>query len=217
MDTTAVDWSGLVGDVEKATVELRRSAAVPDAVSALVDALDERLHAESPRLLQADPYLTTSLFAGVARAGKALRHESVEQQRRDLRIALEQVRHALRDIASNRPFDEDTLVHAVLGAVAADLSAPQADLAALLGVSTRQLQRWLAPNGPDPSGIEESRVRVVGQLVNQLRHVFTGPGVLAWFNREHPVLGVAPACWLDDPIKYPVLLSAARSSRAMTG
>ncbi|CAN5873843.1 hypothetical protein BH23ACT8_BH23ACT8_02130 [soil metagenome] len=57
----------------------------------------------------------------------------------------------------------------------------------------------------------------MAQLVNQLRHAFTGPGVLAWFNRNHAVLGVKPTAWLDDPLRYPALLGAATAARTMTG
>jgi hypothetical protein len=57
----------------------------------------------------------------------------------------------------------------------------------------------------------------VAQLVNQLRHAFTGPGVPAWFNRNHAVLGVKPTAWLDDPLRYPALLGAATTARTMTG
>ncbi|BBY58280.1 hypothetical protein MSAR_14160 [Mycolicibacterium sarraceniae] len=61
-----------------------------------------------------------------------------------------------------------------------------------------------------------TRIRMVGQLVNQLRHTFTGPGVIAWFYRCHPTLGERPVDLLDDPLRYPEVLSAATVSRAMT-
>lgn len=81
----------------------------------------------------------------------------------------------------------------------------------------RQLQRWLAAHGSEPAGAEAARIRVVARLVNQLRHTFTGPGVLAWFSRKHPMLGEAPAALLDDPMRYPELVSVATASRAMPG
>ena len=61
------------------------------------------------------------------------------------------------------------------------------------------------------------RAFAAAQLANQLRHAFTGPGVLAWFNRKHPTLGVKPTAWLGDPLRYPALLAAATAARDMTG
>jgi hypothetical protein len=56
----------------------------------------------------------------------------------------------------------------------------------------------------------------VGKVVSQLRHSFTGPGVLAWFDREHPVLKRRPIELLAEPLSYPQVLSAATAARAMT-
>ncbi|WP_025736642.1 hypothetical protein [Mycobacterium genavense] len=169
-----------------------------------------------PLRLEADPYLTTTLWAAAFRAEKALRRANDEQQRRDVRIALEQFRHALRDIVENRPYNDDAPVRDVLSKSAEVLAAPQKTLAELLGVSVRQLQRWRADDGTKPAAEDAARIRVVGQLVNQLRHSFTGPGVIAWFDREHPVLGRQPIKLLDDPLRYPALLQAATATRAMT-
>jgi hypothetical protein len=217
MITTDVEWSELLAQVNDATKALQRSATVPEAVAQLVDSFDPALHASAPLRLQADPYLATVLFAAAFRAEKALRHDDPEAQRRDLRIALEQFRHALRDIVSNRPVSADAPVRDVLAYTVATLSVPQKDIAEVLGVSTRQLQRWLSKDGPQPTGGDEARIRIVGQLANQLRHSFTGPGVVAWFYREHPVLHMVPVKWLDDPLRYPALVGAATAARAMAG
>lgn len=218
-DVQATDetLSALLEHVDAATRALQMSAIVPDEVAALIDSFDLVLHAETPLRLVADPYLTTMLFAAAFRAEKALRHDDAETRRRDLRIALEQFHQALRDIVSNRPFATDTPVRGVLANAVAAVSMPQREFAELLGVSTRQLQRWLAADGPVPAGDDEARIRIVAQLVNQLRHAFTGPGVLAWFNRKHPVLGVKPMARLGDPLGYPELLRAASGARSMSG
>src|ERR1035437_4271429 len=108
-DMVATDETlgGLLERVNAATLSLQRSATVPAEIAALIDSVDPVLHAEAPLRLEADPYLTTMLFAAAFRAEKALRHDNAEAQRRDLRIALEQFRQALRDIVSNRPFAAD--------------------------------------------------------------------------------------------------------------
>ncbi len=218
MDTTASErkLSDLLRSVNDTTKLLQRSTTVPEAVSLLVDSFDQQLDAARPSRLKADPYLTTSLWAAAFRAEKALRHDNAEQQRRDVRIALEQFRHALRDIVENQPYSDNAPVGVVLANTAEVLAAPQKTLAELLGVSVRQLQRWLANDGAGPAAEDAARIRVIGQVVNQLRHSFTGPGVVAWFYREHPMLGRPPVDLLDDPLRYPRLLAAATAARAMT-
>jgi hypothetical protein len=216
MSTTAVELQALLTRVNDATKLLRRSSTVPDEVVQLIDSFEPALGAATPLRLEADPYLTTTLWAAAFRAEKALRHDNDADKRRDVRIALEQFRHALRDITENQPYNDDTPVRELLARSTEILAAPQKTVADLLGVSVRQLQRWLAADGPEPAADDAARIRVVGQVVNQLRHLFTGPGVIAWFYREHPVIGRRPIELLDDPLHYPLLLSAATAARAMT-
>ncbi len=216
MTTTTPALPVLLDRVNQATKLLQRSESVPDKVAQLIDGFESALDAAAPLRLQADPYLTTTLWAAAFRAEKALRHDNATKRRRDVRIALEQFRHALRDITENQPYGDDAPVRDVLAKTAEVLAAPQKTLADLLGVSVRQLQRWLAADGPEPAADDAARIRVVGQAVNQLRHSFTGPGVVAWFYRRHPMLGRCPADLLDDPLAYPRLLSAATAARTTT-
>jgi len=216
MPTTDRELRALLDRVTEATKLLQRSKTVPQEVGELIDDFERALGAATPLRLEADPYLTTALWAAAFRAEKALRHDNAEDRRRDLRIALEQFRHALRDITENRPYSDAAPVGEVLARTADILAAPQKTLADLLGVSVRQLQRWLAADGSAPAADDAARIRVVGQVVNQLRHSFTGPGVVAWFYRKHPVLGRRPIELLDDPLCYPRILDAATAARAMT-
>jgi hypothetical protein len=204
----------LLDEVNAATVSLRRSRAeVPPDVAALVDSLDVALHAEAPLNLPADPYFASALYAGALRSMKALRHDNVSAQRRDLRVALEQVRHALRDIVGSHWVSDDVPIHEVLEHLVEMLRLPQSDVAHLLGISTRQLQRWLAGDGSTPSGREEARIRMVAQLANQLRHAYTAQGVPAWFDHRIPGLSSTPLDLLDDPVHFPDLMAAARGAR----
>jgi uncharacterized protein (DUF2384 family) len=207
---------GLLAGVNEATKLLQRSKTVPDQVAQLVDSFESELDAATPMRLEADPYLTTALWAAAFRADKALRHDNEAARRRDVRIALEQFRQALRDIVDNQPYNDDAPIRDVLARTADVLAAPQKTLADLLGVSVRQLQRWLTHDGPEPAADDAARIRAVGQVVNQLRHAFTGPGVSAWFERKHPVLKKRPVDLLGDPLRYPEVLSAAISVRGMT-
>jgi hypothetical protein len=216
MPATTDEVHELLGRVNDATNLLQRSTTVPSEVVQLVDNFEATLDAATWLRTQADPYLTTTLWAAAFRAEKALRHDSEKDQRRNLRIALEQFSHALRAIIENQPYNDDAPVREVLARTVGSLATPQKTLAGLLGVSVRQLQRWLTPDGPTPAANDAARIRAVGQVVNQLRHSFTGPGVTAWFYREHPVLGRRPVELLDDPLCYPQLFGAATAARAMT-
>ena len=219
MNATQFELGQLLDEVTDATVALRRTPRVPPEVGELIDSFGQKLDAAAPMVLAAevDPYLTTSLWAAAFSAEKALRHDNAEDQRRDVRIALEQFRHALRDITDNQPCRDDAPVRGVLTRTIETLAAPQKALGELFGVSVRQLQRWLAVPGSDPAGSEAARIRVVARIVDQLRHTFTGPGVLAWFHREHPLLGERPMALLDDPLRYPELISVATAARSMPG
>jgi hypothetical protein len=216
MPATESQLGALLNRVSDATRLLQRSSTVPSEVAQLIDSFDSTLGASTPLQLGADPNLTTTLWAAAFRAEKALRHDNDEQQRRDVRVALEQFRHALRDIVERRPYDDGAPVRDVLIKTADAVGVPQKTLAELFGVSVRQLQRWLAPGGSEPAADDAARIRAVGNVVNQLRHSFTGPGVVAWFDREHPVLRSRPIELLDDPLCYPEILGAATAARATT-
>jgi uncharacterized protein (DUF2384 family) len=209
MSATAGQLGDLLAEVNDATKRLQRSKTVPAQVIGLIDSFESALGAT-------DPYLAAPLWPAALRAQKALRHDNVQRQRRDVRVALEQFRQALRDIVDNQPYNENVPIHDVLARTVETVAAPQKTVAELLGVSVRQLQRWLAADGPEPAADDAARIRVVGQLVNQLRHSFTGPGAVAWFYRRHPVLKRSPIELLDDPLRYPQLLAAATAARAMT-
>lgn len=214
--TLESDLGALLEEVNRATRDLQSSATVPADVEDLVYRLADATHADRPRLLETDPYLLTQLYASIVTADKAMRSEDEHVRRNEVRVALEGVRHALRDILENRPFSDDLPVADVLVRLVDAMSLTQGEIAGLLGVSTRQLQRWLKREGAGPAGADEARIRVVARLVNQLRHVFTAPGTAAWFERVHPLLGEAPLDLLDDPMRFPELVAVAAGSRAMT-
>jgi hypothetical protein len=130
MITTAPELQDLLVGVNDATKLLRRSKTVPAEVAELIDSFGSLR-------LEADPYLTATLWAAAYGAEKALRHDNQDERRRDVRIALEQFRQALRDIVENRRYNDDVPIRDVLFRTAEVLAAPQKTLAELLGVSVR--------------------------------------------------------------------------------
>lgn len=92
-------------------------------------------------------------------------------------------------------------------------SIGQVELAALLGRSQRQVQRWAQQKGA-PS----RRLELVARIAMLLRHSWTEEGVVAWFLRPRADLGgKKPIDLLDDPNRELELLAAARRGRAQHG
>jgi uncharacterized protein (DUF2384 family) len=192
-------------------------AVLPLAVEELVDELADRLDTvATPWAYDSiDPYLGQSLLAALLAGSKGLRAPNQDDRRRRVRLALERVRQTLRDIADEAPAADSAETKHVAQWLAETLSVPQTDIAGLLGVSTRTLQRWLSPDGPSPEGADEARVRMAARTVAHLRHVFTGPGVVRWFMRSHPGLGGrSPVELLQDPLQGPELIRLAARSRS---
>jgi hypothetical protein len=149
------------------------------------------------------------------RAQAALRGEDPER-RRQLRLALEQMRFLFARLAEREPIGEERSPNEVARWLESTLpSVPQPRKAGLLGVGLRTYQRWISDRASTtPTGEDERRLRVVARIVNQLRHSLTGPGVIEWF--EHPradLDGARPVEVLDDPDRLEPLLAAAAASR----
>ena len=142
MTTTGVELGDLLAEVNDATKLLQRSKTVPEHVIGLIDSF-ETAGARHHRAWRPTRISPRRCGRRHYRAQKALRHDDVEQQRRDVRIALEQFRQALRDVVENQPYNEDAAIRDVLARTVETVAAPQKTVAELLGVSVRQLQRWL--------------------------------------------------------------------------
>ena len=92
---------------------------------------------------------------------------------------------------------------------------PQNRLAALLGVSMRQFQRWLSTQGAQPEGDDARRARAVARIVNQLRFSLTPAGAVEWFGWPRDDLGGRrPADLLDQAERLPELAAIAGSMRS---
>jgi transcriptional regulator with XRE-family HTH domain len=214
LDESAIEE--LLADVATASDALSRSTSVPDEVRALVISLPSRLRADTPtNALAGDPYLSESAYAGAARAAAALLDTDERAKRREVRLALEQVRQALRDLLEHRPVDEDVPADQVAAWLENTLGLPQQQLADLVGTSVRTWQRWLTGTTPDPA--QALRLRRIARLTMHLRHALTGPGVAGWFTRQHPLIkggGGSPIELLADPDGYQRLLALAAGLRS---
>jgi hypothetical protein len=203
-------------ELGEANSRLSKGRETPPSVVALVgDVADAIAAGDDGEAALVNPWLWIKLQSAAIRAQSALREEDPDR-RRQLRLALEQMRFLFARIADREPIGEDRAAHEValwLDSKLASVSQPRK--AELLHVSLRTYQRWISDREPArPSGDDERRLRIVARIVNQLRHSLTGPGVVEWF--EHPradLEGASPAGVLDDPEKLDLLIAAAASSR----
>jgi transcriptional regulator with XRE-family HTH domain len=131
-----------------------------------------------------------------------------------LLLNTEAIRHLLRDAIDGHVRGCEDNVGAMVEQLTQWLPrVSQAELAQLMGISTRQFQRW-ATSSAAPS----RRAQLVARLIAVLRRSWTPEGVVAWFYRPRPFLdGQAPVDVLSDPAHEQALLLAVRQGRAQHG
>jgi uncharacterized protein (DUF2384 family) len=131
-----------------------------------------------------------------------------------LLLNAEAIRHLLRDAIDGHVRGGEDNVGGVVEQLGQWLPrVSQAELAALMGISTRQYQRW-ALSRAAPS----RRAQLVARLIAILRRAWTPEGVVAWFYRPRPALGDhAPIDVLDDPAYEQEVFLAVRQGRAQHG
>lgn len=209
----AADW---YPQVEAAGRTLSATSVVPPEVRSLIDVIAEQLAGPISQFAGTDPYLGQAVLAATLACDKGLRAETDEIIASRVRLGLERLRQALRDLIDEAPTKDGRPAKHVARWLAEHVTVSQAQLATLLGVSPRTLQRWLSETDPaSPEADDEVRLRAVAQVVSHLRHVFTGPGVVRWFERPHPHLaGKAPMTLLSDATDIPTLLRLASLSRS---
>lgn len=132
----------------------------------------------------------------------------------DFLVRAESIRHIVRDaLDEDLPTSPDD-GRAVLALVEQWLPrVSRKQLARLVGVDERTLQRWSA------SGARTSRrLFLVAKLVALLKDVWTPEGVVAWFDRPRSELdGRSPLDVIDNAEYERHLLHVAREGRAQHG
>lgn len=174
--------------------------------------LNEDLHEEDfdPRVLAEFRGIIISAIRDVAEAEPERPLDTIDS----LLIHAEQLRHLVRDAMDGHVDGSGQSSKEVMESLRKVLpSVRQVDLAALLGRSQRQVQRWATQESAPTR-----RLELVARVVALLQHSWTEEGVIAWFFRPRPDLrGKKPVDLLDDPNRELDLLMAARRGRAQHG
>ena len=159
---------------------------------------------------EADPYLTRALHSGTIEALLAVRDED----RAKLRLAVERIRQALRDMLDERPVWRAGTKDAAVWLGSVGLSTD--DLAEVFSVSSDTVRRWTKPeNTQVPSDDHADKVVVVAKIVNHLRHAMTPRGAVQWLLRPHPMLDDRrPVDELKDAESYQQLIRLASNARS---
>jgi len=203
-------------DLADANRELAIESDTPAAILGIVEDIAEAIaDAGDNQLAAINPWLWIAVQRAALHAQAAL-HEAEPRRRRQLRLALEQLRFLFARIADRQPVGEDQPADAIARWLEATLpTVSQQRKAELLGVGLRTYQRWISESARSlPSGDDDRRLRVVARIVNQLRHSLTGAGVIDWFAQPRSDLrGARPAELLDKPDRLEELLAAAAASR----
>jgi hypothetical protein len=211
------DTTALIAELERASAELAVAEAVPARAAGVVRELHEGLAEIEPSAWQpyVDPYFFADLQQAAMAARAALDLEPEGGRVAALELAVEGVLDVLVDIADGAAVREERPATEVAAWLKRATGATGVELAGLLGISERKLDRWLSARDPSaPSGDDELRLRLIARLVNQLRHAMTGRGALRWLTTPSPELGGgAPNEALLDPAAAARLFSAARATR----
>lgn len=195
-----------------------------DAANGVRDqAYQQRAEDTMRRLVQLDDDLHVADFApewvvefrGLLLDGvRALQTEAPLDAYDKLLLNTEAIRHLMRDATDGHVQGSEDNIGVVIEQLTQWLPrVSQSEMAGLMGISTRQFQRWSAS-----SAAPSRRAQLVAHLIAILRRSWTPEGVVAWFYRPRPGLDArAPIDVLDDPADEQELFVAVRQGRAQHG
>lgn len=160
-----------------------------------------------------DPALLSELRRIGIAALLALDGDEEQARIEEVELALEALQDVLADIADAAEVGDERPAREIVTWLRDRTGVSNRELAALLAVSPRKLDRWIAGD-TDPAGEDEMRLRIAARLVNQLRHAMTGYGAARWLARPFPELrDRAPKELLASPENAPQLFALASRSR----
>jgi uncharacterized protein (DUF2384 family) len=205
------------GEIAALNDRLAREPSIPGEIAASVHEMVAGIafQTAAARWEAVDPYLALIIHRALIQAEDAVRRAAEPGARDRLRVALESMRQGFAAIAESEPIADERSPKDIVRWLADTTEVPQNRLAALLGVSLRQFQRWLSTQGAQPEGDDARRARAIARIVNQLRFSLTPAGAVEWFGWPRDDLGGArPADLLGRPERLPELAAIAGSMRS---
>jgi len=214
---------GEIGDlVEPFVQEVARAASKEEVDPSFVDRfrdtamrlieLNDELHEDDfdPRALAEFRGIIINAIRDVEGADSDRPLDTIDA----LLVHAEQLRHLVRDAMDGHVGGTGQNSAEVMESLRRVLpSIRQIELAAVLGRSQRQVQRWATQ-----TGAPARRLELVARIAMLLRHSWTEEGVVAWFLRPRSDLGgKKPIDLLDDPDRELELIAIARRGRAQHG
>lgn len=182
-----------------------------DAVSSELHELADALPDTPAPLADIDPYLSNAILAAAVHALTAADANELDE----LRLAVERLRQALRDVGDERPVWQVGSKQAAIWL--RDLGIGVGDLARLLSVADSTARRWSSPEDSQaPTGDNAERLVMLAKIVNHLRHAMTPRGAVQWLLRPHPSLDDRrPVDQLKDRSSYQQLVHLASGTRSI--
>jgi len=178
-------------ELEQVSRRLRREPTVPPSVIGLLQELCEDIGQVAPGELQdIAPTDWMELQSAALRTLTAIRHDDDErQQRRQIRLLLEELHFRIARLAERQPLSDDRSPKDVVRWLDSVWSIPQAAKGAVVGVSDRTWQRWASTEeSAQPAGDDDRRLRLIARAVADLRHLLTANGVCQWLRDPDPAL-----------------------------
>jgi DNA-binding transcriptional regulator YiaG len=209
------DLAPLQRELEAASAVLATSEELPAGIRDLVRSLAEELRDMDRGEWEdgVDPYLLVELEQLAISALLALDEDDDEAQLEAAELALEAMREILADIDEGAAVSDERSGREVARWLKETTRASNRELAEVLQISDRKLERWFS-GASEPAGEDEVRLRLAARLVNQLRHGMTGYGALRWLARPFPELdGNRPRDLLGAPEHAARLLALAGQAR----
>lgn len=217
------DSEQVIRQLQLASRQLRRQPTVPAGIIGLLQELCEGIgQVAAGELQEMAPTEWMEVQSAALRTLSAIRHDEDErEQRRKIRLLLEELRFRIARLSEHQPFNDDRPSREIVRWLDGVWSVPQTAKGAVVGVSDRTWQRWVASEETSqPTGEDDRQLRLVARAVADLRHLLTANGVLQWLQDPDPNLSDRPPIQVirdgdpDGLAKLFALIGRARAGAA---
>jgi uncharacterized protein (DUF2384 family) len=215
MEAAVADAATVANELEQINRRLARLEQIDAQSAEAVDLLALQVAAAGTRWQMIDPEAAALAWTAAIEAQHAALRRDEADARATLRLALGKLLYALTALAEGESVAADRDPKEVARWLLRNAEVSQSEVARLLGTPVRTLQRWVSDAPTAPSGVDAARLRLLAQLIVQLRHIFSPAGTVRWLRSPNGHLdGRSPVDVLgEEPDQAAMLVELARSSR----